>query len=97
MSELRSSLSKTTDKLIIPPYSSVPSHLAIYRGSREELQDWGGGSYTAHHHGYEGQDEDPWEEQAGDLRGDPEGVRHLQDGARPAHEEHQAERPGRHI
>lgn len=81
----------------MPPALPFPPHPTIFRGGWEELQDWGGRPDTAHHHGYEGQDEDPWKEQAGDLWGDPEGVRHLQDGARSAHEEHQAERPGRHI
>lgn len=50
-----------------PPFSSISSHLVALRSGREELQDWGGGPNAAHHHGYEGQDEDPREEQAGDL------------------------------
>lgn len=71
--------------------------LVVLRSSWEELKDGGGGPDAAHHHGHEGQDEDPWEEQARDLRGDPKGVQHLQDAPRSAHEERQAVRPGRHL
>lgn len=78
-------------------FSSVPSSLVVFRSSGEELKDGGGGPDAAHHHGHEGQDEDPWEKQARDLWGDPESVQYVQDAPRPAHEEHQAERPGRHL
>lgn len=80
------------------PFSPLfPPILVLFRSSGEELQDRGRGPDAAHHHGYERQDEDPREEQARDLRGDPEAVQCHQDGSCPAHEEHQAERPGRHL
>lgn len=71
--------------------------LVVLRSGWKELQNWGRGPDTAHHHGHEGQDEDPREEQAGDLWGDPEDLQHPQDDPRPTHEEYQTERPRRDV